>query len=293
MPSLVFSANAHTRRVFSLAPRDSQGNSCRYLVTTMASGKFIVVAVYNPQLVGKGHTTVEYQLGIRFIALLRIHAFALVCLAFCSPVFADPLTTTIEQFIQQQTANLPGEVSYTIGQIEGQKKLPPCQGYQAFFPNNSQQLGNTSLGVRCLMPSTWTIYVPIKINVMSHYIVSSHGLAAGQVITSSDIQENRGNIVTLPPGVLLKPDQAIGKTTRFAIAAGQPLRSEQLTAPILVKQNQSIRLIVDGPGFTAGAEGKALNNASEGQVVQVRTPSGTTVSGIAQADGSVRISYGK
>lgn len=226
--------------------------------------------------------------------LMRVLTLSLLLMVSLNTlVQADPLRTTIEQFIQQQTANLAGDVSYSVGQIDGQKKLPPCQGYQAFFPNNSQQLGNTTLGVRCLMPNTWTIYVPIKIAVVARYIVSSHGLAAGQTITSSDIQENRGDIAMLPPGVLLKPEQAIGKIPRFAIAAGQPLRSEQLAAPVLIKQNQSIRLIVDGPGFSAGAEGKALNNASEGQVVQVRTPSGTTVSGIAQPDGSVKISYGK
>jgi flagellar basal body P-ring formation protein FlgA len=206
---------------------------------------------------------------------------------------ADELSETISQFIHQQTANLSGEVSFTIGNVDGQKRLPACKGFQAFFPNGNQQLGNTTVGVRCLLPSTWTIYVPVKITVIGTYILSSHGLSAGQVITSSDIQEGTGDIGTLPNGVLLKADQAIGKSARFAIAAGQPLRSEQLIAQVLIRQNQSVRLVVEGPGFKAGAEGKALNNASEGQVVQVRIPSGSTVSGIAQSDGSVSVSYSK
>ena len=51
-----------------------------------------------------------------------------------------------------------------------------------------------------------------------------------------------------------------------------------------------MRVIVRGSGFAATAEGRALNNAAEGQLAQVRMATGQTVSGIATADGSVEIS---
>ncbi|MEY4592252.1 MAG: flagellar basal body P-ring formation protein FlgA [Pseudomonadota bacterium] len=220
--------------------------------------------------------------------------FSMLLFLFTSTfAIADELTETIGQFIRQQTSSIAGEVTYSIGQIEGQKKLPPCTAYQPFFPNGGQQIGNITIGVRCLTPSNWTIYIPVKVRVVANYILSAHPLAAGQVISSSDLQENKGDVSTMPPGILFKREQAIGKTARFSIAAGQILRAEQLTAPLLIRQNQSVRLITGGPGFTASTEGKALNNAAEGQVVQVRTSSGTTVSGIAQHDGSVAISLGK
>jgi flagella basal body P-ring formation protein FlgA len=225
--------------------------------------------------------------------LSRIVLASLLFFTINSIALADELTESIGQFIRQQTGSYVGEVTYSIGAVEGQKKLPPCSGYQPFFPNGGQHIGNVTIGVLCLAPSNWTIYVPVKIRVITSYILSAHPLAAGQVISSSDIQENKGDISTMPPGILFKREHAIGKTTRFSIAAGQALRAEQLTAPLIIRQNQSVRLIVDGPGFTAGSEGKALSNAAEGQVVQVRTSSGTTVSGIAQSDGSVAISYGK
>jgi flagella basal body P-ring formation protein FlgA len=46
-----------------------------------------------------------------------------------------------------------------------------------------------------------------------------------------------------------------------------------------------------GSSFAVTAEGRALNNAAEGQLAQVRMASGQTVSGIARADGSVEISF--
>ena len=86
-------------------------------------------------------------------------------------------------------------------------------------------------------------------------------------------------------------DQAVGRTVRFGIAAGQPLRSDQLIAPWAVQQGQTVKTVSRGGGFNVSSEGRALNNAQEGQVVQVRTPSGQTVSGIARAGGIVEIRY--
>jgi flagella basal body P-ring formation protein FlgA len=39
------------------------------------------------------------------------------------------------------------------------------------------------------------------------------------------------------------------------------------------------------------AEGKAMANAGVGQVAQVRTATGQTVSGVARADGTVEVSF--
>lgn len=52
-----------------------------------------------------------------------------------------------------------------------------------------------------------------------------------------------------------------------------------------------MRVVSKGKGFQVATEGKALNNAAAGQVVQVRTASGQTLSGIARADGTVEISH--
>jgi flagella basal body P-ring formation protein FlgA len=87
------------------------------------------------------------------------------------------------------------------------------------------------------------------------------------------------------------PAQAIGKTVRNGIAAGQPLRSDLLSAPWLVQQGQSVKLLSRGAGFTVSNEGKALNNATEGQIAQVRTASGQVVSGVARSPGVVEVSY--
>jgi len=58
---------------------------------------------------------------------------------------------------------------------------------------------------------------------------------------------------------------------------------------LLIRSGQTVKLISSGPGFTASGEGKAVNNAAEGQVAQVRVPSGQTISGIVLPDGTVEV----
>jgi flagella basal body P-ring formation protein FlgA len=58
----------------------------------------------------------------------------------------------------------------------------------------------------------------------------------------------------------------------------------------VVRQGQTVKTVSRGAGFSVSSEGRALHNAQEGQIVQVRTPSGQTVSGIARSGGIVEMS---
>ena len=62
-------------------------------------------------------------------------------------------------------------------------------------------------------------------------------------------------------------------------------------ASLLVRQGQTVRVISRGDGFSIQSEGRALNNASDGQVVQVRMPSGQTISGVVHSDGNVEVNF--
>ena len=87
------------------------------------------------------------------------------------------------------------------------------------------------------------------------------------------------------------PQQAVGKTSLASLAAGQPLRQDLLRAPLVVQQGQTVVVHSSGQGFRVSADGKALNNAYDGQIAQVRTASGQTLSGVARAGGVVEIRF--
>ena len=213
---------------------------------------------------------------------------ALLWLPALSPA-QSALDDTLNDYLQTQTKGLPGKVSYSITPLDPRTRLSACDAYEPFLPAGSRLWGKTTVGVRCLGPSNWTIYVPVRINVSGSYLVSARPMPAGYVLSDTDVALRNGDLSTLPPTILTDLSQVAGKTVKNGVAAGQPLRSDQLIAPWAVQQGQNVTTVSSGPGFTVSSVGKALTNAVAGQVVQVRTDSGQVVSGIARAGGIVEI----
>lgn len=202
----------------------------------------------------------------------------------------DVVLDTAERFVCQQTQGMPGKVQIKMGSLDV-ARLPACTAHEAFAPPGSRLSGKTHVGVRCLGPAIWSVLVPVQISITGNYLTTARPLVAGQALTAADIVVVSGDLTTLPAGIIGDPQTVIGKTLRNSLGAGQPLRADQLLAPLVIRQGQTVRVISAGPGFSVSSEGKALNNAAEGQVAQIRMASGQTVSGVAKADGSVEISF--
>lgn len=223
--------------------------------------------------------------------LLRcLYLFLALAIGPAAAAEADVVLDTAERYARLQTRGLPGKVSITVGRLDVER-LPPCTAHEAYAPPGTRMSGRTHIGVRCLGPNVWSVLVPVQIAVTGNYVVTARPLAAGQTLQAGDVATLSGDLAALPNGVVTDPAAAVGKTLRNALHAGQPLRDDQLIAPQVVRQGQSVRVISRGTGFAVSSEGKALANAAAGQVVQIRMGSGQTVSGIAQADGSVEVSF--
>lgn len=229
----------------------------------------------------------------RFIRSVLLYALLVGTLILHSSASAQQplLTRALEDFVRTQTQGLPGKVSFNISPLDSRTQLAPCQFFEPFIPPGSKLWGKSIVGVRCIAPTNWTIYVPISINVSGNYLTSARNLPSGTVVSSEDISVRTGDLTTFPPSVLTEPTQAIGKKLRSSVVSNTPLRNDLLIAPWAVQQGQTVRTISNGPGFSVSSEGKAINNALEGQVVQVRTSSGQTVSGIARSTGIVDVSH--
>jgi flagella basal body P-ring formation protein FlgA len=60
---------------------------------------------------------------------------------------------------------------------------------------------------------------------------------------------------------------------------------------IVIRQGQSVKVISRGNGFEVTNEGRAMSNAAEGQLAQVRMAGGQVVSGIARPGGAIEINF--
>jgi flagella basal body P-ring formation protein FlgA len=198
---------------------------------------------------------------------------------------------SVEEFLTRQATGAPGEVSIEVGQLDPRLNLAACIQLEPFMAHGSRAWGKTAVGVRCTAPAPWSIYLSATVHVMADYVAAAAPLVQGQTITRQDIMQRRGDLTTLPAGVITDTIQAIGLTTMASLQLGMPLRKDTLRAPAAVQMGQTVRLLSSGPGFKVSTEGRALGNAMEGQSVQAKTGSGQIISGIAKAGGILEVPY--
>ncbi len=221
--------------------------------------------------------------------LLGLVFIAGACEAALDPVQSQKMRAAAEELLQQQTAGLPGRVSFTIGPIDERLNLPRCTDVEAFVPPGTRLWGASNVGVRCTAGAVWTVYLSVTVHVSAEVVTAARPLAQNEPLQLTDIALQEADLTQLPGAVITDSRLALGRMPLRSIPAGQPLRQDLLRSPPVVQAGQSVTLVSQGAGFKVSAEGKALGAAAEGQVAQVRTPSGRTVSGIARAGGMVEV----
>lgn len=131
----------------------------------------------------------------------------------------------------------------------------------------------------------------LKVSVQGDYVAAAVPLAQGQPIEQSQLVLMKGDLAAMPNGVVTDMAQAIGRSSTVSLPSGAPLRLDALRSKPVVQQGQLVRVVSSGEGFRVSAEARAIGNAAEGQVVQVRTPAGAIISGIAKAGGLVEVVF--
>ncbi|MDD2721878.1 MAG: flagellar basal body P-ring formation chaperone FlgA [Gallionella sp.] len=213
------------------------------------------------------------------LACTLVHAAALQDRAALRAIVGD--------FVQQQTAALPGKVTFQVEELDSRINLQPCDKIEAFLPGGSKLAGRVSIGVRCNQPGGWRTFVPVQINIRMDLLTSSRPLTMGQIIHQEDLASQ--TVENPQSGGLTEASQVIGQVMRYSVSQGTVLRAAMMRAPYSIKQGQVVQLLIQGNGFTINGSGVALNNAAEGETVQIRTPSNRVISGIAAENGEVKI----
>ncbi|HZV64781.1 MAG TPA: flagellar basal body P-ring formation chaperone FlgA [Telluria sp.] len=200
------------------------------------------------------------------------------------------LRAVVEQYVQAQTAGLPGKVGITVGTLDPRTSLAACAAPQAFQQPGARAWGKTTVGVRCSAPA-WTVYLQVQVSVLTDYVAAAVPLAQGQPIEAAQLVLVKGDLAALPNGVVTDMAQAVGRSSIVSLPSGAPLRLDGLRSKPVVQQGQLVRVISSGAGFRVSAEARAIGNAADGQVVQVRTPAGAIISGVAKAGGLVEVVF--
>jgi len=199
------------------------------------------------------------------------------------------LQQVVRDWLDQSLTNSPGTASYQIGELDPNLHLSACRDMQVTLPPGYRLLGRTMVRVQCIAGASWSVSMPIQVSIMVNYFVAARPLAANQEVGEGDLAPQEGDLANIPGSVILDPGLAIGRVLNSSIAAGNPVRQEMLRSPIVIRQNQKVRVLFRQGGIEVMNEGTALSNAQEGQPVRVKVGNGQTVQGIARMNGNVEV----
>ncbi|MBC8745417.1 MULTISPECIES: flagellar basal body P-ring formation chaperone FlgA [Paraburkholderia] len=191
-------------------------------------------------------------------------------------------------FLQQQAVGLPGKVDITVAPAFP-RGLAACTSLEPFMPTGARLWGRLTVGVRCAGERPWTIYLQARIALHATYYLAARAMAPGEVLTAADLVARDGDLTGLPQAIVTDPSQAVGSVSLVRIAGGMPLRRDMLKSASAVAIGQTVRVVAAGDGFSISSEGSAMNNASPGQQVRVKTANGQIISGIVKDGGTVEI----
>jgi len=212
------------------------------------------------------------------------HGVVLIAILFSPLSTAGDFTSQLKTFFVVQLAGLSDEVRISIRTPP--HLLPACEQPLFSITSNSRLWGNVNVLARCGNDKR---YLQVNVQATGNYVVAAMPIVRGGKLEAGNVKLKRGRLDTLPPRTVLDINQLVDAVSLRDLSPDQPIQLTQFRQAWRVKAGQRVNVIASGDGFSANAEGQALNNAAVAQNARVRMVSGQVVSGVVDADGNILI----
>jgi len=119
-------------------------------------------------------------------------------------------------------------------------------------------------------PAAKRMRVTGQLHQVSEIPVPAHRVLGGDVIRKQDLKWIKVRVKRLQNDVIMTEQDLIGKSPVRGLREGQPVRVSAVRNPVLVKKGSLVTILLMAPKMTLTAQGKALSDGSEGDVIQVK-----------------------
>ncbi len=221
----------------------------------------------------------------RAACLLTLLAAAPAALAQADGALDAATLQQIQQLGEQASAGLaPGAVRVEIeaGRLDPRLRLAPCQRIEPHLPPGARAWGRTRVGLRCVEgPTLWNVYLPVTVRVFAPGVVAAAALPGGTALRAEHLSMADVDWAEGRSPAVAQASRLVGRTLLRPLAAGTPVRQDDLKQRQWFVAGDTVQLVARGRGFSVAGEGRALSAGIEGRPVRVRTDSGRVLSGQA------------
>ncbi|WP_425040028.1 flagellar basal body P-ring formation chaperone FlgA [Primorskyibacter sp. S187A] len=123
-------------------------------------------------------------------------------------------------------------------------------------------------------------------SLLADILVPTRTIRPNTMLSASDFAVHPSDI----KGAIRDIRELQGMESRVALYAGRPVHPGDIGPPALVERNEVVQLVFSKGGLEIFADGRALGRGAAGDSVRVMNlASRTTLFGIIQADGSIKV----
>ncbi|HUH40861.1 MAG TPA: flagellar basal body P-ring formation chaperone FlgA [Castellaniella sp.] len=188
-----------------------------------------------------------------------------------------PVADQARNLLLELAATYPGTPEITV-EAPRISQQAACDQLEAFLPGAQGLRSRTSVGVRCLAPQAWTLYVQASVQIMGEYFVANRAINRGETLSLDDLDFRTGDLLR-NHRLIGDPSHIVGWVTTRRIPKGSAIQGTALRDPQSIERGNMVRTIARGIGFVASGEGQALESGAPGSQIQVRTTSGQIITG--------------
>ena len=192
------------------------------------------------------------RIGSQLLLLARIVVSALFATAsFATTQSIDAVQAAAEEFVRSRLPASHAKQFVTAAKLDPRLRVESCEQPLQTFEQSATTLGErVTVGVRCAAANTWTLYVPVSVEVEIPVLVLRRALARRARVAIIDVEPQTRRV----PGTRCQLScwtraSLQGHRLKRSLPAGTALTVDMLVPDVVVRRGQQVTLIAaSGPG---------------------------------------------
>ena len=216
--------------------------------------------------------------------------------SFATPAFAttqsiDEVQTAAETFVRSRSPASQVKQFVSAAKLDPRLRVALCdQPLQTFEQSATARGERVTVGVRCASANSWTLYVPVSVEVEIPVLVLRRALARRARVALVDVEPETRRMPGTAAVFVQDAASLQGHRLKRSLPAGTALTVDMFVPDVVVRRGQQVTLIAASGTVEIRAQGHALTEGGVADRVRVQNVSSLkVVEGVIESDSVVRV----
>lgn len=211
--------------------------------------------------------------------------------AFATTQSIDEVQTAAEAFVRSRLPDSHVKQFVSAAKLDSRLRVESCTQPLQAFEQSATNLGErVTVGVRCPAANTWTLYVPVSVEVEVPVLVLRRALARRARVAMIDVEPETRRMPGNAASFVQDAASLQGHRLKRSLPAGTALTVDMLVPDVVVRRGQQVTLIAATGPVEIRAQGHALTEGGVDDRVRVQNASSLkVVEGVVESDSVVRV----